>query len=115
MKKLTTIIALFAAIITATAAELKTLATWDFSQPLDSFAYPVKLRGDSKIENGMLMSSCADMSKASGASIVKNNKVFAPANAFSLTIDFMLNPDLPVQAKTGAVLWDNKYVFLPKD
>ena len=68
MKKLTTIIALFAAIITATAAELKTLATWDFSQPLDSFAYPVKLRGDSKIENGMLMSSCADMSKASGAS-----------------------------------------------
>ncbi len=115
MKKLTTIIVLFAAVITATAAELKTLATWDFSQPLDSFAYPIKLRGDSKIENGMLMSSCADIAKANGADVVKNNKVFTPANAFSLTVEFMQNPDLPVQSKSGAMLWDSKYVVMPKD
>ncbi|MBR4220139.1 MAG: hypothetical protein IKR81_03220, partial [Victivallales bacterium] len=115
MKRLSIAFILFTAIITATAAELKTLATWDFSQPLDSFAYPIRLRGDSKIENGMLMSSCADIAKANGADVVKNNKVFTPANAFSLTVEFMLNPDLPVQSKSGAMLWDSKYVVMPKD
>ncbi|MBR4674394.1 MAG: hypothetical protein IKP00_08015 [Victivallales bacterium] len=115
MKRFSFAIILFAAIFTATCAELKTLATWDFSQPLDSFEYPLKLRGNSKIENGMLISYCDDISKANGAVAVKNNKVFTPANAFSLTIDFMLNPELPVQARSGTVLWDSKYVFMPKE
>ena len=114
MKKVS-IFLCFAAIVTAISAELKTLATWDFSEPLDSFQYPVKLRGDSKVENGMLMSSCADISKASGAVALKNNKNFTPANAFSLTVDFMLDPSLPVQSSKSAVLWDSKYVYQPKE
>lgn len=117
MKKYIAFILCLLAFSFAGAAELKEIASWDFgsNDPLNSGTFPLKLRGDAKIENGMLICGGEDINKPNGAVMVKNDKAVTPKDAFSITVEFMLDDTLKRQNKGNAILWDSKYVMLPKN
>ncbi len=117
MKKLSLVLLCLAALISLGAAENKIIAQWDFTSadPLNNGTYPLILRGDAKIENGMLISEGDSVSKPYGAKMKNNPREITPANAFSLTVEFMFDPAMKRQNKSAGYLWDSKYVALPGD
>ncbi len=99
-----------------TLAAAAPIAEWDFARP-DAAAgkFPLKMRGETKIDNAKLTVLNADPTKPAGAATAEIHPELTPAKAFTLSVTFELDGTFRRSAKSNAMLWDSKYVTAPDD
>ncbi len=104
--------ALLALACGAVAADKTLVVEWDFTQgKLPESPYALRLRGAAKIADGGLVVAAPD-AKGSGAVTRKAWPALSPKEPFMVEVVFQLDEAM-WEKKTGAVLFDNKYVSWP--
>lgn len=97
-----------------TTADQAIIAQWDFSsKDVLSGTYPLILRNKTKVDNGSLLAMNSTITTPGGAMVKKVLPQLTPENAFRIDAQIVLEND-PGRSKNWAMIYDAKYVSMPK-